>query len=146
MFNINHFGEEPEDDNNKVEIPDEYKSQIDTLYDDYGFISEKDFDEDGKKISTRAIKYIKSLLDNDMYSFLVEQLPIIKDGLDITNSQMFKYKFKDLLYDIMDYYKQEDLIDENDNIQYSYSDKRQQELFSDEDFKFDPSFAEHCKH
>ena len=32
---------------------------------------------------------------------------------------------------------------EDDNIQYSYSDKRQQELFSDEDF--DPSFREHCK-
>lgn len=29
-------------------------------------------------------------------------------------------------------------------IQYSYTDSRQQELFSDEDF--DPSFAEHCKH
>ena len=31
------------------------------------------------------------------------------------------------------------------SLEYSYTDKRQLELFSDEDFDFDSSYAEHCK-
>ena len=52
-----------------------------------------------------------------------------------------------MLYEYMENIK-EDLgeFDEFYNIEYSYFDKRQPELFSDEDFNFDPSFAEHCKH
>ena len=142
-FDINSFGKEPVDDKDKVPIPKEYESQITTLFDDYGFISEKDFDESGEKISKRAIEYIQSLLDNDMYSFLVEDFITIANDLDYTNQEMFRHLFKDLLYDVMNVYLENGIIDESDNIEYSYTDSRQQELFSDEDF--DPSFREHCK-
>jgi hypothetical protein len=115
MFEINTFGEEPKDDKNKVEIPKGYEGNINSLF-DYGLITEYDFDESGEKVSKRAIEYVKYLLDNDLYSFAVTELLRMRDDLDITNSEMFKQTFKDLLYNSMSVLEDKDLIDEQDNI------------------------------
>jgi hypothetical protein len=69
----------------------------------------------------------------------------MRDDLDITNSKMFKLPFKEFLYKSMSVLQSQGLIDDEDNIEYSYTDKRQLELFSDDDFEYDPSYAEHCK-
>ena len=110
---------------------------------DYHMISEKDFDESGEKISKRAIEYTKFLIDNNLLS-VIEDLYNIFSEIDLSSSEAFRYEFKNLLYDYMDNYADLGLLDERDNIQYSYSDNRQQELFSDEDVNYE--FMNHCKH
>jgi hypothetical protein len=124
-FNIDTFGKQPNwnEDKDKVTIPKEYESHITTLFDDYGLISDSDFDESGEKISKRAIEYVKFLIDNDLYGF-VETLVNMAGQLDLSNYDLFKYKFKDLLYDLMVNYKENGVIDESDNIEYSYTDSR----------------------
>jgi hypothetical protein len=54
-------------------------------------------------------------------------------------------KIETVLYDYINMLKDDGLLDESDNIEYYYTDKRQLELFSDEDFEYDSSYAEHCK-
>jgi len=75
--------------------------------------------------------------------YVMDDLAVIRNQLDMTNRELFDSSFEDIVYNYMISLQEENLIDETDNISYSYSDSRQQELFSDEDF--DPSFREHCK-
>jgi hypothetical protein len=107
-------------------------------------ISEKDFDESGEKISARALDYVKFLIDNDLYSFATEIFTVFTDTQEITNSEAFKMSFDDLLYGYMSELDERGFLDEEDNIQYSYADDRQLELFSDEDVNYE--FMNHCKH
>lgn len=144
-FNIDTFGEESKSDEksdeDKIPVPKEYEDQINMLY-DYHMISEKDFDGPGEKISKRAIEYTKFLIDNNLLN-VMEDLLCIFGELGLSDSEVFRYEFKDLLYDYMSNFDDADLIDERDNIQYSYTDDRQLELFSDEDVDY--KYMNHCK-
>lgn len=133
VFNIDNFGEEPKNDSNKTPIPNEYKNLIDELF-DMGFISEHDFDESGEKISKRAIKFVSFLTEDNLVS-VMSTLAVIRNQLDIMHSELFNTQFEDLIYDYMVSMQEDGLFNEIDNVSYLYSNKRQQELFSDEDFE-----------
>jgi hypothetical protein len=75
---------------------------------------------------------------------MTEVFTIFTDTQDITKSEAFKMSFDNLLYGYMSELDENDMLDERDNIQYSYTDDRQLELFSDEDVNYE--FMNHCKH